>query len=142
MAVNVTVADVRGYLSELPDQRVGDPTVQTNIRLATNLVNAKAHASATDQQKEDAILTLAGCYTCRSYVFEYERTAGQVPGPILANLQAYCEQAEVFLEIVMGVADSEEVKEDLGLPVLVLSTSKRIRLAEGKTYSDASDEMQ
>ena len=123
----VTHTEVRNYLDALPVERVTTVVIETQIRLANAKVDFNKSASADSELVELAKLTLAGCYTYRAYATEYERTSGEVPGPVLTHLDQYCEVAGEFLDMAKS---GEWGAASTALGLLTLSRLRTTRMDE------------
>ena len=99
--MTTTPADVRVYLDNLSDDRVKDPVIQKQLELTTRRVNAEKSEIATAESIADAILTNTGYAVYLAYTSQYERTAGQLPAQMLANLGLYAEAANYFMGLAM-----------------------------------------
>ena len=93
----VSEQEVRWYLDAMPVERVSKETLIIQIRLATEYVSRYKGSLATDEQVWGAELTRAGWLTYQSYATEYERTAGEIPGPVVTHLQRYKDIADEYL---------------------------------------------
>jgi len=82
-----TVAEVRAYLADMGARRLSDPTIEEQIYSAVLRVQVLATVGA--EKVYNARLMLSVYLTYLAYSAEYERTAGQVPGPLLRQLGQY-----------------------------------------------------
>ena len=93
----VNLQEVRDYLNQLPTDRVKDVALEIAIGLATRMVQKEKSSQADADTIEDAILTQAGYLAYVAYANEFERTFGEVPGPVLAQLERLDGIAKRFL---------------------------------------------
>jgi len=99
--VTVEVKTVREYLGGLTEDRVSDDVVQRWIEMATSQVTVEKSEVAAATVVDDAILAIAGHQVYLAYASKYERTAGQLPAPMLMNLQIYERFAGYYLGVAM-----------------------------------------
>ena len=96
----LTVGEVRTYLSELPVQRVGDTTIKKNIDLASTIVDGEKSAMASASLLHDAKLAKAAHLTMIAYASVIERATGSLPPAISAHLAVLEQLSEIMLKLV------------------------------------------
>lgn len=94
-----TCQEVRDYLSQVTDQRLTDDIIEPQIHLSVAEVDSLKSSSATQGQLASAYLALAGYKSYLAYANRYERSAGRLPAPVLANLQLYLDSANLYIGI-------------------------------------------
>lgn len=80
-----TIDDVRAYLANICDDRLGDDTIAIQLRLASRYCDRYCSGTANIDYINDAVLTRAGWMSYIAYVTKYERSVGQVPPAMLGH---------------------------------------------------------
>ena len=93
----VLTKDVRDFLNNLSEQRVGPDVIAKQIVIATEKVTNESSSAVTATTKNTAILVYASYLTYMAYVTEYERSAGVVPGFMVGHLELLRQLTEDFL---------------------------------------------
>jgi len=84
-----TIDSIRKYLGGMPSERVSDESMCIQINLGYSYVSTRVGSAATVQLTADAVTAWSGWLAYKAYAAEYERTAGEIPGPILIQLRRY-----------------------------------------------------
>jgi len=84
--MTVSLDDVRDYLNNMTTYRIPDDTITLHLRLATSFCERWCRESASQAQKDDAILTRCAWQSYIAYTVELERAAGGLPPPVLTQL--------------------------------------------------------
>jgi hypothetical protein len=80
-----TVGDVRAYLANICEERIGDDTIAIQLRLASRYCGRYCSSTAENDDVNDAVLTRAGWMAYIAYLTVYERSIGQVPPAMLGH---------------------------------------------------------
>lgn len=98
--MTITIKDVRVFLQNMSNDRVSDETIEKYLKLAIAQVDAEKSENATETAEDNAVLTIAGYGVYLVYAAEYERSVGQVPPSLSANLTLFSNMANYYLLLV------------------------------------------
>lgn len=91
-----TVPEVRSYLADMGTKRLSEDTIEKQIYAA--VLKIKVITAVSAEKIYNARLMCAVYLSYVAYSVEYERTAGQVPGPLLRQLAVYEELLNTAIE--------------------------------------------